>query len=181
MRKSPDCPATSREVVDQSGDGQGGVAELEETTVSKFFSALEDAERQLANRESGPRASEASQGPGAPAETRQRMTRWLEEGQQLLGTFRLLLTENEHLRERVQAAEREGRALRAELEEATVALTRLVSETLEPAVTRLKHVRPRPSATPPAMDGLGPTGDTRRTVAPVLQARPGANGQGGGF
>jgi hypothetical protein len=136
---------------------------LEGTTVSKFFSALESAQRHFANGESGPRASEASQDPGAPAETRQRVTLWLEEGQQLL---RLLLTENEQLRGRVQAADQEVRTLRATLEEATTALTRLVSETLEPAVTRLKNVRPRPNGATRPINGLGVTSEPAGAVLP---------------
>jgi hypothetical protein len=145
-------------------DGQGG---LEGTTVSKFFSALEDAQRHFANGESGPRAFEASQDSGAPAETRQRVTRWLEEGQHLL---RLLLTENEQLRGRLQAADQERRTLDTALEETTTALTRLVSETLEPAVTRLKNVRLRPNGPLPAatrpINGSGATSDPARPILP---------------
>jgi hypothetical protein len=81
-------------------------------------------------------------------ETGQRVARWLEETPQILGMLRLLLAENEQLRARVHAAEQEGRTLRATLEEATTALTRLVSETLAPHVTRLQSLPTRPGGAP---------------------------------
>jgi hypothetical protein len=57
---------------------------------------------------------------------------------------------NEQLRARVHAAEQEGRTLRTTLEEATTALTRLVSEILAPQVTRLHGIRTLPGGAPAA-------------------------------
>jgi hypothetical protein len=118
--------------------------------VSKFLSALEHAERECANATGATpgRARPDGDGCGVPAETGQRVTRWLEEAPQILGMVRLLLTENEQLRARAHAAEQDGRTLRATLEEATTALTRLVSETLAPAVTRLQSIRTLPGDAP---------------------------------
>jgi hypothetical protein len=118
--------------------------------VSKFFSALGNAEREFANATGTTpgRACPDGDGPGIPVETGQRVARWLEETPQILGMLRLLLAENEQLRARVHAAEQEGRTLRATLEEATTALTRLVSETLAPHVTRLQSLPTRPGGAP---------------------------------
>ena len=123
--------------------------------MSKFFSALEYAERDFASATGAPpvRASSDSDGCGVPMGTGQRVTRWLEEAPQILGMVRLLLTENEQLRARVHAAEQDGRTLRATLEEATTALTRLVSETLAPTIKSLQTFGTLPGGVPASSAG----------------------------
>ena len=73
------------------------------------------------------------------AETRQRLTKWIQEGQSLFGLFQGVLEENEQLKARVGTSEQECERLRQEnaglqreREEFVASIGKLMAEILRP-------------------------------------------------
>jgi uncharacterized coiled-coil DUF342 family protein len=76
-----------------------------------------------------------------PGDSRQRLTRWAEEGLNLLRTVPGLLAENDRLRARAEAAEQECERLRQEISEVGETLRRVVNETLQPLSETVQRLR----------------------------------------
>jgi uncharacterized coiled-coil DUF342 family protein len=85
-------------------------------------------------------AVEPREGAG-PADSRPRLTRWAEEGLQLLRTVPGILAENDRLRARAEAAEQECERLRQEISEVGETLRRVVNETLQPLSETVQRLR----------------------------------------